>query len=71
MLTLSFLFTDIKCPYPKVQYAQMTRGIRMPLEFGDSVTFVCFRGMVMNGPGTVTCSLDGTWTPALPTCQCE
>ncbi|CDQ82850.1 unnamed protein product [Oncorhynchus mykiss] len=30
---------DIKCPYPKVQYAQMTRGIRMPLEFGDSVTF--------------------------------
>ncbi|XP_035594519.1 complement receptor type 2-like isoform X1 [Oncorhynchus keta] len=60
---------DIKCPYPKVQYAQMTRGIRMPLEFGDSVTFVCFRGMVMNGPGTVTCSLDGTWTPALPTCQ--
>nr|XP_029477964.1 complement receptor type 2-like [Oncorhynchus nerka] len=60
---------DIKCPYPKVQYAQMTRGIRMPLEFGDSVTFVCFRGMVMNGPDTVTCSLDGTWTPALPTCQ--
>ncbi|KAK6303502.1 hypothetical protein J4Q44_G00259560 [Coregonus suidteri] len=60
---------DIKCPYPRVQYARRTRGIRMPLEFGDSVTFVCDRDMVMNGSGTVTCSLDGTWSPALPTCE--
>ncbi|XP_013990965.2 complement receptor type 2 isoform X2 [Salmo salar] len=60
---------DITCPYPRVQYARRTGGIRMPLEFGDSVTFVCSRGMVRHGPSTVTCSLDGTWTPALPTCE--
>lgn len=36
-----------------------------------TLTFVCDRGMVMDGPGTITCGLEGKWTPALPTCKCE
>lgn len=39
----------------------------MSLKFGDSVAFVCDRGMVMDGPGTITCGLEGKWTPALTT----
>uniref|UniRef100_A0AAY5K2U7 Si:ch73-217n20.1 n=1 Tax=Esox lucius TaxID=8010 RepID=A0AAY5K2U7_ESOLU len=62
---------DIKCPYPRVPNARRIGGITQPLVLGDTLTFVCYSGFVMEGPDTVKCGLDGTWMPALPTCNCE
>ncbi|XP_010889745.2 CUB and sushi domain-containing protein 1 [Esox lucius] len=60
---------DIKCPYPRVPNARRIGGITQPLVLGDTLTFVCYSGFVMEGPDTVKCGLDGTWMPALPTCN--
>uniref|UniRef100_A0A4W5NA33 Sushi domain-containing protein n=1 Tax=Hucho hucho TaxID=62062 RepID=A0A4W5NA33_9TELE len=41
-------------PPPECKGSKSFSRARMSLKFGDSVTFVCDRGMVMDGPGTIT-----------------
>ncbi|CAH1252783.1 CSMD3 [Branchiostoma lanceolatum] len=55
-----------------------TNGARTPPTggnfFSNMVTFTCNTGYVLNGPASVTCRADGTWSNNDPTCtprQCS
>ncbi|XP_035669061.1 E-selectin-like [Branchiostoma floridae] len=49
-----------------------TNGARTPPtgsnSFGNTITFICNSGHVLNGATTATCQTDGTWSSPVPTC---
>uniref|UniRef100_A0A8C9XT34 Sushi domain-containing protein n=1 Tax=Sander lucioperca TaxID=283035 RepID=A0A8C9XT34_SANLU len=54
---------------PKIDNAHQVDGSRPPHGYMSTVTYECISGYVMKGGRTLTCGIDGQWSPALPTCQ--
>ncbi|XP_068719978.1 sushi, von Willebrand factor type A, EGF and pentraxin domain-containing protein 1-like [Montipora capricornis] len=60
----------IRCPYTVVANAKNAAGdcTSDGLEYRTNCSFVCARGYERSGSETVTCQLDGQWSPAHPEC---
>uniref|UniRef100_A0A8C9XT43 Sushi domain-containing protein n=1 Tax=Sander lucioperca TaxID=283035 RepID=A0A8C9XT43_SANLU len=59
----------VQCEDPKIDNAHQVDGSRPPHGYMSTVTYECISGYVMKGGRTLTCGIDGQWSPALPTCQ--
>ncbi|KAM6295153.1 complement receptor type 2-like [Aegotheles albertisi] len=56
------------CPKPVVERGRMTPQT-FTFPYGAAVSFSCQEGFVLRGAAESHCLADGTWHPALPTCQ--
>ncbi|CAL8275819.1 unnamed protein product [Boreogadus saida] len=59
---------DVECPRPNVPHSSLSGSSRPPFRYRSSMTFSCNPGYVLVGQASVSCSLEGRWTPALPQC---
>ncbi|XP_048839322.1 complement receptor type 2-like isoform X2 [Brienomyrus brachyistius] len=59
---------DITCSSPNVRNGEKTSGFQMIYKYGDSVSFRCLKGFVLEGSSSVTCNVNGKWKPAQPKC---
>ncbi|CAL8250614.1 unnamed protein product [Arctogadus glacialis] len=59
---------DVECPRPNVPHSSQSGSSRPPFRYRASMTFTCDPGYVLEGQASVSCSLEGRWTPALPQC---
>ncbi|XP_056449810.1 complement receptor type 1-like isoform X2 [Gadus chalcogrammus] len=59
---------DVECPRPNVPHSSLSGSWRPPFRYRASMTFSCDPGYVLEGQSSVSCSLEGRWTPALPQC---
>uniref|UniRef100_A0A8C9XV73 Sushi domain-containing protein n=1 Tax=Sander lucioperca TaxID=283035 RepID=A0A8C9XV73_SANLU len=59
----------VRCEDPKIYNAHQVDGSQPPHGYNSTVTYECISGYVMEGGHTLTCGIDGQWSPALPTCQ--
>ncbi|XP_058859964.1 complement receptor type 2-like isoform X2 [Acipenser ruthenus] len=57
------------CPSVQVENGYKTAGFGPVNNYGDSITFACNPGYILNGTDTVTCGKNEIWEPELPTCQ--
>ncbi|KAM6295152.1 complement receptor type 2-like [Aegotheles albertisi] len=58
----------VRCPKPVVERGRMTPQT-FTFPYGAAVSFSCQEGFVLRGAAESHCLADGTWHPALPTCQ--
>ncbi|XP_030215661.1 complement receptor type 2 isoform X3 [Gadus morhua] len=59
---------DVECPRPNVPHSSLSGSWRPPFRYRALMTFSCDPGYVLEGQASVSCSLEGRWTPALPQC---
>lgn len=61
-----FFFTDTKC-----ETFAIANGLFKfsEITINTKVTISCKDGYKLSGQSVVTCGADGSWTPALPTCE--
>ncbi|KAK1135376.1 complement receptor type 2-like isoform X1 [Acipenser oxyrinchus oxyrinchus] len=57
------------CPSVQVENGHKTAGLGPVYNYGDFIAFACNPGYILNGTDTVTCGVNETWEPELPTCQ--
>ncbi|XP_030215653.1 P-selectin isoform X2 [Gadus morhua] len=58
----------VECPRPNVPHSSLSGLWRPPFRYRSWMTFSCNSGYVLVGQASVSCSQEGTWTPALPQC---
>ena len=67
-------FPSVGMPHPAVECpepAPLTNGNVTGGERGEGakITYSCSKGFVLNGPSIRTCTQNGTWLGAAPTCD--
>ncbi|XP_076734590.1 complement component receptor 1-like protein isoform X5 [Maylandia zebra] len=58
----------VECEDPEISFGQLSSGARPPYGYLSTVTLQCNAGYTMTGSATVTCELNGQWSPGLPQC---
>nr|XP_024662192.1 complement receptor type 2-like isoform X5 [Maylandia zebra] len=58
----------VECEDPEISFGQLSSGARPPYGYLSTVTLQCNAGYTMIGSATVTCELNGQWSPGLPQC---
>ncbi|XP_022618868.1 C4b-binding protein alpha chain-like isoform X2 [Seriola dumerili] len=61
--------TTVYCEEPDIKNAVWSGGARPPYKYKSLVIYKCNRGFIMEGEGSLTCQIDGKWSPAFPTCK--
>ncbi|XP_056241660.1 membrane cofactor protein-like isoform X4 [Seriola aureovittata] len=59
----------VECEEPVIKNAIWSGGARPPYKYKSLVTYKCNTGFIMEGEGSLTCQIDGKWSPAFPTCK--
>ncbi|KAK1138558.1 complement receptor type 2-like isoform X1 [Acipenser oxyrinchus oxyrinchus] len=57
------------CPSVQVANGYKIAGFGPVYNYGDFIAFACNPGYILKGPDSVTCGINETWEPELPTCQ--
>ncbi|NXT86198.1 CR1 protein, partial [Zapornia atra] len=58
----------VRCENPEVKNGRRVSGYGTEHTYGNTVSFECNPGYLMNGSSVVTCEADNKWKPPLPTC---
>ena len=64
----SFVFPAIRCDHPGTPHGGDIDG---DLSFGGEVTFSCRSGFRLDGPTSIRCQADRTWSEGIPQCISE
>ncbi|XP_040009041.1 complement receptor type 1-like isoform X8 [Xiphias gladius] len=59
----------VECEDPVIEHADWIEGSRKPHKYLSTVTYKCRPGYVMIGARTMTCEINGKWSPELPQCK--
>nr|XP_046220278.1 sushi, von Willebrand factor type A, EGF and pentraxin domain-containing protein 1-like isoform X2 [Oncorhynchus gorbuscha] len=59
---------EITCNAPNAKRKMLINGLKQVYRSGDSLSFSCKDIYYLDGSNTVTCGVDGKWTPSLPRC---
>ncbi|NXO50225.1 CR1 protein, partial [Aramus guarauna] len=59
----------VRCKNPEVKNGRRLSGFGTEHTYGNTATFECNPGYLLNGSSVVTCEADNTWKPPLPTCD--
>ncbi|KFW81271.1 Complement receptor type 2, partial [Phalacrocorax carbo] len=58
-----------QCPLPRIQNGKREHITRYSYRPGDTVSFVCNTGYMLQGSRTSMCRADFRWSPPLPVCK--
>lgn len=61
-------FLEITCNAPNAKGKRLINGLKQVYRSGDSLSFSCKDLYYLDGSNTVTCGVDGKWTPSLAQC---
>lgn len=56
------------CPYPGTTIGGTISLVKFYYSIGETVTFDCSLGLVLNGAKLLRCQKNGKWSAAIPTC---
>jgi len=56
------------CPYPGTTIGGTISLVKFYYSIGETVTFDCSLGLVLNGSRQLRCQKNGKWSAAIPTC---
>lgn len=56
------------CSYPGTAISGRMSSVKFYYQIGETVTFTCDEGLVMQGAAMLRCLRNGKWSNAIPTC---